>query len=128
MLARVYVRFEGTSRNSRGAKPGVFALANGLAHSGKLSTDDYAWWRESNDWMNAAYADPTEIDGTLFNRSIHPTTECWFRADAEHLVTKVHGYLELLDRYGVGWIERQNANPGRILYEDEVQIVVVPFS
>jgi hypothetical protein len=43
MLAAVYVRFEGTTMNSRGAKPGVFALANGLAQSCELSTDDYAW-------------------------------------------------------------------------------------
>jgi hypothetical protein len=49
MLAAVYVRLEGATMTSRGAKPGVFALANGLAHSGELSTDDYAWWRESND-------------------------------------------------------------------------------
>lgn len=128
MLAAVYLRFEGTTMNSRGVKPGVFALANGLAHSGELSTDDYAWWRESNDWMNAAYVDPSEIDGTLFDRSIHPSTECWFRASAEHLIAKVYGYLELLDRYGVGWIARHDENPGQILYEDEVQIVVAPFS
>jgi len=124
----VYVRFEGTTVNSRGTNPGVFALANGLAHSGKLSFDDYALWRENNDWMNAAYADPSKIDGTLFDRSINPRTECWFRTSAQHLVTRVHEYLALLDRYGVRWIERREDEPGRILYEDDVQIVVAPFS
>ena len=106
----MYVRFEGTTVNSRGAKPGVFALANGLAHSGKLSLDDYTLWRESNDWMNAAYTDPSEIDGTLFDRSINPRTECWFRVSADHLLARVHQYLRLLDRYGVGWIERPSVS------------------
>jgi hypothetical protein len=124
----VNVRFKGTIVNSRGAKPGVFALANGLAHSGKLSLEDYALWRENNDWMNEAYADPSKIDGTLFDRSINLHTECWFTFSAEPLVARVHVYLTLLDRYGGGWIERREDNPGRILYEDDVQIVVVPFS
>jgi hypothetical protein len=65
---------------------------------------------------------------TLFDRSINSRVECWFRISAEHLVTRAHEYLRLLDLYGVGWIERREDNPGRILYEDDVQIVVVPFS
>jgi len=36
------------------------------------------------------------------------------------------GYLDLLDRYQVGWIERRSDNPGRIRYEDDVQVVVTP--
>ena len=79
MLSTMFVRFEATTANLRGIRPGVFALANGLAHAGKVSADDYAWWRSSNDWMNAAYNDPTEIGGTLFDRSTHPCPECWFR-------------------------------------------------
>jgi hypothetical protein len=53
----MYVRSEGTTVNSRGAKHGVIALANGLAHSGTLRLDDYALWRENNDRMNAAHAE-----------------------------------------------------------------------
>jgi hypothetical protein len=128
MLASVYVRFEGTSMNSRGAKPGVFALANGLAHSGELSADDYAWWRESNDWMNAAYPDPSEIDRTLFDAPSIPAPNAGSRTSAEYLIAKVRCYLELLDRYGVGWVQRKDENPGQVLYKDEVQIVVAPFS
>lgn len=54
----MYVRFDALKKNSRGIAPGVFALANGLAHSGALSNEDYAWWRANNDWMNGAYSDP----------------------------------------------------------------------
>ena len=50
--------------------------------------------------------------------------ECWFKLTATHLLERVPGYLALLDRYGVAWVERRSDAPGRVLYEDEVQIVV----
>lgn len=122
----MYVRFEASVANSRGVKPGVFALANGLAHAGELSPDDYLWWRRSNDWMNAAYADPASVDARLFDQSVHPSTECWFKMSANHLVSRTREYLGLLDRYGVEWVERRSDDPGQILYEDNAQVVVDP--
>lgn len=123
-LRNVYVRFEAATKNSRGAAPGVFALANRLAHSGALNEEDHAWWRASNDWMDAAYPDPGSRDVTMFDRDIHPHTECWFKLSAVHLLTRTHQYLELLDRYDVSWVERRCSDPGPILYEDRFQIVI----
>ena len=34
------------------------------------------------------------------------------------------GYLDLLDKYGVRWVKLRSDNPGMIIYEDEVQVVV----
>lgn len=45
--AASYVRFQGTTRSPRGHFPGVFALANGLAREGKLSDEQYRFWRAS---------------------------------------------------------------------------------
>ena len=41
-------------------------------------------------------------------------------------MSQVGGHLELLDRYGVRWREGLMADPGRRIYEDDVQVVVVP--
>lgn len=122
----IYVRYEAARQNSRGTFPGVFALANGLAHSGALSSDDWRWWRESNDWYDAAYLDPESVDPTVFDRERNPLAACWFKASAEELLARVPGYLALLDRYDVAWVERRSADPGRIVYEDDLQVVVVP--
>lgn len=121
----VYVRFE-AAMNSRGLTPGVFALANELAHSGALDDEDYAWWRANNDWMNRAYIDPGCVDPTLFDREIHPHAQCWYKlsSETEHLLLRTRGYLYLLDRYGVSWRERRSSAPGTILYEDDYQIVI----
>ena len=36
------------------------------------------------------------------------------------------GYLTLLDRYAIGWAEVRTDHPGRIVYEDPVQVIAVP--
>ncbi|MBF4607405.1 hypothetical protein [Curtobacterium sp. VKM Ac-1393] len=37
------------------------------------------------------------------------------------------GYLDLLDRYRIPWVELRTTSPGHITYEDEVQIVATPM-
>jgi GNAT superfamily N-acetyltransferase len=115
-----YVRYESPTPNARGTHPGIFALADGLARSGRLSASDHAWWRMNNDWFEAAYTDPATVDPTLFHRPVSG----WFKDTATHLLERVPGYLDLLDRHGVRWTECRSPAPGPILYEDPVQIVV----
>ncbi|RZS61903.1 HAD superfamily hydrolase (TIGR01509 family) [Xylanimonas ulmi] len=121
-----FVRFEGPAPHARGHRTGVFALANNLAHTGRLAPEDRAWWRRSNDWCNAAYPDPSTIDPLVYDRTVNPGAQAWFKATAVHLIDKTREYLGLLDRYGVAWIERHSTVPGRVVYEDDVQVVVVP--
>jgi hypothetical protein len=122
-----YLRYESAVPNSRGTHPGVFGLANGLARSGQLSAADWAWWRASNDWYTAAYRDPATVDPALFDKARHPGATCWFLDSAEHLLCRLPGYLELVERYGLAWRERRSADPGVIRYADADQIVVTPY-
>ena len=123
----LYLRYQSATANARGAHPGIFGLANGLARSGLLTEEDRAWWRANNDWFDAAYPNPAEVDPTLFDKSRHPVASCWFKETAGHLLDRVTGYLELLDRYQVDWRELRSADPGQIRYEDDVQVVVTPW-
>ncbi|WP_053739596.1 hypothetical protein [Nocardia sp. NRRL S-836] len=122
-----YIRYEAAQACPGAAPTGIFGLANGLARSGRLTPEDWAVWRAGNDWYDAAYPDPGAVDPTLFDKSVHPVVSCWFReAAAAHLLVRVPVYLDLLDRYGVGWVEQRSADPGVVLYSDDVQIVVRP--
>ena len=105
---------------------GVFALANGLAARGLLSAQEAAWLRASNDWYAAAYDEPTKIVPHVFDRDVHPVTECWFKASATALMANLEGYLRLLDEHRVPWERVESDAPGTVLYEDSVQIVVAP--
>jgi hypothetical protein len=121
-----FVRFESAQPNHRGAHIGIFGLANGLRSANRLSEVDRRWLAINNAHGNAAYANPAAHDATLFDRSIHPHATCWFKATAVDLLDYTVSYLELLTRYGVAWRRRDADDPGVILYEDEVQVVVEP--
>src|ERR1700742_4715349 len=121
-----FIRYESDRPEPSGLRIGVFGLANRLARSGRLSPADQAFWRSGNDWYNAAYADPGAVDPNLFDKEVNPVVECWFKESAVHLLERVPGYLDLLSRYGVRCVERRSADPGVVLYEDDVQIVVRP--
>ncbi|WP_426997854.1 hypothetical protein [Pseudarthrobacter sp. N5] len=122
-----FLRYQATRPNSRGLYVGIFGLANGLARNGNLSPEDHAWWRNANSWYDRAYPDPHAVDPTVYDRASHPEAQAWFKSSAAHLLERVPGYLELLDRHNVGWEELRSAMPGKILDEDDVQIVVNPF-
>jgi hypothetical protein len=122
----LYIRYESADVDAMGRRVGIFGLANVLARSGALNPEDWAWWRAGNDWYDAAYLNPASIDPTIFNKEIYPHASCWFKESATHLLDRVPGYLALLDRYGVEWVLRQSLDPGKIIYEDRDQVVVVP--
>lgn len=51
----------------------------------------------------------------------------WFKATAGHLIERVDGYLEILAAHEVACERVESTDPGRVVYEDEVQVVVVPW-
>ncbi|MCR2783907.1 MULTISPECIES: hypothetical protein [unclassified Microbacterium] len=123
---REFVRYQSMVPSRSGRFPGVFALANGLVNSALLSPDDAMWVRSSNDRANAAYADPTTLVANCYDPIVNPGARSWFRSSAQDLLALTRGYLDLLDRYEVRWVELRTNTPGRITYEDDVQVVAVP--
>ena len=90
-----------------------------------MSAEDWAWWRASNDWIDATYPDPGIADPTLFDKTVNPTATCWFKSSAatQPMMERVEGYLALLDRYGIAWRERHTDMLGRVLYDDAIQTI-----
>jgi hypothetical protein len=64
------------------------------------------------------------VDRSVYDRAINPSAQSWFRRTAAHLVAGVEFYTDLLHRYDVGWRVLYSNDPGTVLYEDDVQIVV----
>ena len=122
----VYVRYQSPHPGKRGVHTGIFGLANGLGKSGQLSTEEHAEWRAGNNWYNAAYPDPTDSDATVYDVSLNPLATAWFKSTATHLIERISPYLDILRSHGVECCRVETDDPGRIIYEDDVQIVVVP--
>ena len=121
-----FVRFESATPNRRGAHTGIFGLAMGLRSANRLSAADLEWLIITNAHGDAAYTNPGSVDPSIFDKTIHPLATCWFKASAVHLLAYATGYLQLLDRYCVAWRCRESEDPGHVLYQDDVQVVVVP--
>lgn len=121
-----FVRFQSAVPNRRGRFPGVFALANGLRDTGRLTDTDRRWLAAANERAEGMYVDPSTVEPGCFDDIRHPGARSWFRTGAADLLTMSAEYLDLLDRYGVGWVELRTDHPGRTTYEDDVQIVAVP--
>lgn len=128
MVQAMYVRFQSAVPNARGAFPGVFALVNGLARHGLLTSADQDWVRRANADADDAYPDPSTTDPLSYDPTVHPGARAWFRQDAHDLLRRTEAYLDLLSRYEVPWMELRTASPGRIVYADLVQVVAVPGS
>lgn len=124
-----FVRFQSAVPNRNGRYPGVFALANGLASNGLLSVADQRAWRHANDHMNAEYAPPTDSDPTSYDPQLYPGAVAWFKVEgAQHLLTATRFYLDMLTAYNCPWLEVRTHNPGRVHFEDEVQVVATPWT
>ncbi|WP_326811335.1 hypothetical protein OIE62_18870 [Streptomyces scopuliridis] len=123
-----YVRFQSPHRNSRGQFTGVFGLVNNLAREGRLSEEQESFRRSNNGWYDAAYTDPTTVDPTVYDDEINPGAAAWFKPSAAHLLARVPGYLEILAAHRIECLVLRSADPGRVIYEDDVQVVVVPYA
>ncbi|MFI6769302.1 hypothetical protein [Streptomyces sp. NPDC050355] len=124
----LYVRFQGTTRSPHGHFPGIFALANGLARDGRLTDEQYRFWRAGNDWYDTHFTNPSDVDPTVYDRDLNPGAVAWFKATAVHLLARAEGYLDLLAQHEVPCERVESTDPGRVIYEDDEQVVVVPVT
>ena len=122
----MYIRYQSPTPGKRGVHTGVFGLTNMLGRTGQLSTKEHQDWRAGNDWFNNAYPNPSDTDPTVYDEHLNPCATAWFKVSATHLLERVPRYLEILSAHGVPCEGVESGDPGRIIYEDDVQIVVVP--
>ena len=120
-----YVRFQAVTPNERGHFTGVFGLVNRLGRAGRLSEEQEHFRRVNNAWYDRAYLDPSTVDPSVYDPEVNPTATAWFKPTATHLMDRVGGYLDILAAQGVECRMVRSADPGHVIYEDEVQIVVV---
>lgn len=92
-----------------------------------LTSDDLAWVRASNEVAHRSYADPAQLDVHCYDPAVNPGARAWFKDSAEDLIAFTQGYLEMLDRYHIRWVQLLTADPGRVVYEDADQVVAVPY-
>lgn len=127
-MTHIYLRYQSPTRNRRGFFPGVFGLVNGLANDGLLTAEQAEFRRVNNAWYEANVVDPSTVDATVYDRAVNPGAAAWFKESAAHVTGRVGGYLAILADHGVPCVLVRSTDPGRVVYEDEHQVVVVPYA
>ena len=122
-----YVRFQGVEVGRWGVAVGVFGLVNTLAKQGLLTREQEAFRRLNNDWYDANYTNPSDVDASVYDRELNPGAVAWFKESADHLIERVDGYLDILEAHGVAYQRVESSSPGRVIYEDSDQVVAVPL-
>lgn len=121
-----YVRFQSPVKSDRGVFRGIYGLVNSLLREGRLTPTERRVVEATHAWFEAAYTDPSQVDPTVYDRDLHPHAAAWFKPTACHLVDRMHVYLPILSAHGIACVIVRDVDPGRVLYEDDHQIVVVP--
>jgi hypothetical protein len=74
--------------------------------------------RQSFDWFNRHMRVP---------RRLPRNAVCWFRASARSHVAQMRTLTEIYRAAGLTVVMQSTATPGRVVYQDEVQIAAVPY-
>ncbi len=130
------IRFAGTPIDPHsGQGLGIFQLAARAAREGQLTTQDRASLQALLRWFNRNLAQPRRFSHHRagFRRSAsgiwvkQPIAISWFKANASAHLRHIRQMATLLGRMGVELHELRTRRPGYVVFEDDHQVVAVPF-
>lgn len=131
----MYLRFTAVAgRPARGIPAGLFQLAYRLEEEGALAAHEAEWLREVVGWFEKhLHAPRLESPGWksgargLLGASRPSPVRFWFKQEAREHVQRMQQVAVMLRHHDIGVRIVRSARPGRIVYEDEWQVGVVPF-
>jgi hypothetical protein len=116
----MFIRFVvGSDDEQHRLLTGVITEARLLRDRNALQDHEVDWLEETYAWLNAHLPCPP------FSSNGWPRDAVtWFKDDAGVPIKKVWEIVTLLKQHGVPVRMLRSKNPGKVLYEDECQIVV----
>src|SRR5262245_1071514 len=110
-----------------GHRTGIFASAHKIRPEQKLDPADHCELCELLTWFKEYLSLPARFAAS---RRPHgdETGISWIRAIAHDHLKKLRRMAELIQAGGIGVRELRTTRPGYILYEDDHQVVALPFN
>jgi hypothetical protein len=108
---------------------GVFQAAYRLRDNDMLSDEEEAILQGIRDWFNRNLEKPTRF--TTAKPPYYRKRQngiSWFKHSAREHIGKIREMVALLKRHDVPVRMIKSARPGYIVYEDDFQVVAVPFA
>jgi hypothetical protein len=108
---------------------GLFYASGKLRDSGSLSKAEADLLQEIRVWFNANLNKPTRFTSAkppYYRKRQNGIS--WFKDSAREHVGKMRDMAALLEHHGIAVSMIKTTRPGYIVYEDEFQVVAVPFA
>ncbi|MDI2036358.1 hypothetical protein [Paenarthrobacter nitroguajacolicus] len=116
-----FQRFHAGYVGRTGVAVGVFVAVDHLRRAGKLSEQEIVLYAMTDVWFQENLPNPPFYDD---GNSIGAVT--WFRDTSDSMTGRLQPLLSILDSNDVTWQRSVSDDPGRIVYEDQWQIGVIP--
>lgn len=116
----MYIRFESRDGTGLFAEAGSFRAEMGARRVPRWARREFV---ENYDWLSWHTPAPPE-EAYVDTRARYPLT--WFKQEARGHIARAWRIANILGRHGVHMRPIVSDDPGLILFEDEVQVVVRP--
>lgn len=125
MFLRYRAQFYDASQDS--IRFGVFWAADYLKNHGTLAKEDRARLEQLIHWFDHELPIPEYYQDEK-NRKAEKAATSWFKDSAQQCIRNMNELTHLLEQHQVV-IERIHAKklPGKIIYEDDYQVTILPF-
>jgi hypothetical protein len=113
----------GERDDASGRDQGVFAAAHAMIDEGRIAEADRNELAEVVKWFDRILP-----GGCVFGSRLPARAIFWFKASHHEIVQRAWQLVNLLKRHEMPIEMIKTDRPGRVVYEDEMQIAAVPWS
>lgn len=106
---------------------GVFSALYALESRGLVSSDDFQWYRETEEWLNDHLPVPKSL-ARARKKGAKRVAVTWIKSTATAHVARLREIAEYLRSKDIEVVELRSSRPGYIVYEDEFQVAAEPFA
>jgi hypothetical protein len=110
-----------------GHRTGVFKAAYALWRRQTLKAAEQDELRALLDWFEAHLATPARLTRSQYPRA-QKTAVSWMRATAHDHMTRLRRLAAIVEAAGLQVTELRTRRAGYVVYQDEQQVVALPFS
>ncbi|WP_062269677.1 hypothetical protein [Endozoicomonas arenosclerae] len=119
----MYTRFTVNYINKQsGMSQGILGAAFKLKKDGRVPPPLKDSFELSLSWFQTAFLTPDIFDQTSCREGI-----CWFKDTQTDLINKVRELIPTIERCGLKVSEQKSRDPGKVIYEDDHQVVAIPI-
>lgn len=101
---------------------GIITTAAEMFYDGKLHSDHEYWLKDAYDWLTTNLPVPP-FEKKVKSKEWDENCICWFKDTTRDAINKTRQLAEILKLYNFKIKSITTQNPGKILYEDDYQVV-----